>query len=385
MADSEAPVSDKSGIRTRVTFSQSGGSSTSTKTGNLVLQTSLVRANQSRGKVPGYDLWKGNGFGLSKSRITGLSGSFTYFNPVPWTKWTDSGKLSLQYGTPTANALGNWTSLESDSFLNRAEMDMLTGFKRGPNLALMLAERKQIESLAVGFVETTSAVIRDIRKRDFKRAYQRLTGRVRKAADLQLVMQYGVRPLASDVFDSITVITQEPRPPLVTVNGKSRDNREYVESDFGGYNGIKRTRRFTRNSGWETSLVALCTDEALAIAESAGLTNPALILWETLPYSFCLDWILPVGPAIEANTATTGFTFLTGSKTRRLECILSETHTGVGQMTGSCTGSAYSKEISRSAYNDFPLVIPVVDVRFSPTRLANAVAMGWQQWDRKIR
>lgn len=352
---------------------------------NLVLRKDLTRVNQSRGKVPGYNIWKGSAFGLDKTMISGLHGSFTFFSKSPWTKWTDDGYLSGTYGIPTANAMSNWTSLETSGFLNRAEIDMLTGFKSGPNLALMLAERKQIESLAVGFVETTSAVIRDIRKRDFARAYQRLTGRVRKAADLQLVMQYGVRPLANDVYSSVAAITKSPSPPIVTVNGKARDHREYTESDTLGYNGCKRTRRFKRTSGWETSLVALCTDEALRIAESAGLTNPALILWETLPYSFCLDWILPVGPAIEANTATNGFQFLSGSRTRRLECILNEVHSSNGLMTGFAVGYAYHKSISRTAYNGFPFILPVVNVNFTPTRLANAVAMGWQQWDKKLR
>jgi hypothetical protein len=43
-----------------------------------------------------------------------------------------------------------------------------------------------------------------------------------------------------------------------------------------------------------------------------GLTNPLLIAWELLPWSFVVDWFLPVGKFVENMDATAGLTFKDG-------------------------------------------------------------------------
>lgn len=45
--------------------------------------------------------------------------------------------------------------------------------------------------------------------------------------------------------------------------------------------------------------------ELFALA-SLGLLNPASLAWELVPLSFVVDWIVPVGPFLEAMTAGVG-------------------------------------------------------------------------------
>lgn len=40
--------------------------------------------------------------------------------------------------------------------------------------------------------------------------------------------------------------------------------------------------------------------EELSLARSMGLTNPAAIAWEVVPYSFVVDWFIPVGTYLSA-------------------------------------------------------------------------------------
>jgi hypothetical protein len=42
------------------------------------------------------------------------------------------------------------------------------------------------------------------------------------------------------------------------------------------------------------------------LLESAGLVNPLSIAWELLPWSFVVDWFIPVGNTLEAMTAGYG-------------------------------------------------------------------------------
>lgn len=48
-----------------------------------------------------------------------------------------------------------------------------------------------------------------------------------------------------------------------------------------------------------------------------GLLNPALLAWELMPYSFVIDWFLPIGDWLNSLDATVGLTFTEGSKTTK--------------------------------------------------------------------
>ena len=50
-------------------------------------------------------------------------------------------------------------------------------------------------------------------------------------------------------------------------------------------------------------------------ASQTGFTSPVNLAWELLPYSFVVDWFLPIGPYLESLSAFEGMTFLDGSVT----------------------------------------------------------------------
>jgi hypothetical protein len=49
-----------------------------------------------------------------------------------------------------------------------------------------------------------------------------------------------------------------------------------------------------------------------AFAAQTGFTNPINLAWEVLPYSFVVDWFLPIGPYLETLSAFDGLAFLDG-------------------------------------------------------------------------
>jgi hypothetical protein len=46
-----------------------------------------------------------------------------------------------------------------------------------------------------------------------------------------------------------------------------------------------------------------------------GLTNPLAIAWELVPFSFVLDWLVPVGTWLQSLDATLGVKFVGGCRT----------------------------------------------------------------------
>jgi hypothetical protein len=57
------------------------------------------------------------------------------------------------------------------------------------------------------------------------------------------------------------------------------------------------------------------SSKALANAKELGITNPALVAWELVPFSFVADWFLPIGNFLGFLDATLGLEFVSGYQT----------------------------------------------------------------------
>jgi len=54
----------------------------------------------------------------------------------------------------------------------------------------------------------------------------------------------------------------------------------------------------------------------VAFLAQTGFTNPINLLWEVIPYSFVVDWLLPIGPYLEQLHAWDGLEFVKGFQVR---------------------------------------------------------------------
>jgi len=74
---------------------------------------------------------------------------------------------------------------------------------------------------------------------------------------------------------------------------------------------------FNWNLGVTVNLVAKVDNPTLARLNSLGLINPLTVAWERMPWSFVVDWFIPVSTFLQALSATIGLDFFTGSVTYR--------------------------------------------------------------------
>lgn len=191
----------------------------------------------------------------------------------------------------------------------------------------------------------------------------------KRIADAWLEFHYGWKPLAQDVWGMSDLILQqlaENKPLFVHGRGKG------FESSAGSLTCPTRLNSAAATGvafsceakvGVKTVLSAYVDPDAVGrLANQAGLINPASLAWELVPYSFVLDWIVPIGSFLSALQAPVGLKFRGGTTTiryyRRVE--------GQSLPDSSMDGKSQAKfvtEISgftRTKLASFPTPVPYV-------------------------
>jgi hypothetical protein len=133
-----------------------------------------------------------------------------------------------------------------------------------------------------------------------------------------LEIQYGWRPLLSDIYGVVQTIQ------------KHATHREYVVVKSGSkiYETSSKTVRngdFMDSTDVSASFTVQArvklrsTTMALRTATELGLTNPAVVAWELVPFSFVVDWAVPIGSFLSQIDASLGWQYVGGSYTTAYE------------------------------------------------------------------
>lgn len=206
---------------------------------------------------------------------------------------------------------------------DRALITALNKLKSGHvNIGVALAEAKQTARLLTSTVKDISEGVNSYRKR-FPRQWEEVRkwqrgGSLnwRKIPDRWLEIQYGWNPLMSDVSGACYSLekTWNENYPLIGVQGTSVLTD--VTTRFGdGQYGSSLEERTDWVRLYKVSLYLELTSSWLAQFNALGLINPASIVWEKVPYSFVVDWFLPIGGWLSALDADFGYSFKGGSGT----------------------------------------------------------------------
>lgn len=255
------------------------------------------------------------------------------------------------------------------------------------NLSVFAAEMKKSASgLAKNFSDLVG-IYRAVRRGNFAKATSYFKPKhnhkgfsSRDAAGRWLELQYGILPLMGDLksgYDYIRENIETLMTYSVSHNFKSTVPLHNMWSNLAGYGQAQGSR------GVRTKVYYVIDNHALRESAKLGLINPLVLGWELVPYSFVIDWFLPVGNMLEALDATVGTKFVSGTQTRWCDIDFTgftrEDYTGKAdwpytEMTPlPFSGKIYS--ISREVLYDYPMVLPYVKNPFSTGHLVNAVAL----------
>lgn len=250
------------------------------------------------------------------------------------------------------------------------------------NLGASLAEGKRTCDMYLGLVIRGANALHELRRLNWRRALEATGyGSVRKGrkqiSDDWLSFIYGWKPLAQEIYDAddlaVSVLKQVHQIEG-TAKGKSERHEDFTWSGWLRHRGSSRVSH-------RTVLRGLVQNKALHYLNAGGLINPASIAWELVPWSFAIDWFMPVGQTLQAMTAHYGVQSQGGWTSSKTDTTLVlDAVTGpVSWHSTRTDGGSYVARIHRfhrQAYADFPRPQFFADTTpFSSTRAINALAL----------
>jgi len=237
---------------------------------------------------------------------------------------------------------------------------------------------------------TFSNDIRQIKAGDVRDA----TKIISVIASRWLELQYGWKPLINDiegVRKDYTEKLSRKLPVSVRYAPQSVRRTEQYRAGGGAYSNKTFNSSIAKASYKHVCKVRL--DGQLSIDKlrmnamvGLGFADVAVVAWELIPYSFMLDWVVPIGGFLDALDSTVGLTFRGGSITKFSEVSHENAYFYDGSNVG--TGSKLFKSaggtwyltgrqgsMDRQIYSDFPRPVLYAKNPWSTLHAANALAL----------
>lgn len=378
------------------------------KTSTVVDTTDTISRDSSR--TPGFHHWPKwkplpyNPFSYSRKTVV------TRRCVGPRECLNERGNGTIEFGI-CGGSLGNPTAFPTnqiDSVRNRAIVNLLNRMKdQKLNLAQTFAERQQTISLIATSATRIANAFLALRKGDIltaghhlahpvgvrkKRRFDFAFSRDRQLAVANgwLELQYGWKPLLQDIYGAAELTAQRVSGEVHSKASGSAtlSDREIIKRVETGYSPLgsagKDNVTITIKRFIQAKYVCsfFITNPASRSLSQMGFTNPALLAWELLPYSFVVDWFIPIGNYLSTLDATLGMNFQGGCATLFERYELEETRTGTGQyyfsyrMVGSTYGGSSTVSVKRTQLRSFPRAsLPSFKNPLSTTHALNAIAL----------
>lgn len=263
------------------------------------------------------------------------------------------------------------------------------------NLLNVIGERRQTMEMfteVIGRVAKTLALIK--RGRLVDAARRLFPGSSHQLANDVLLLNFGIKPLLSDVEGAARAVAS------MVVGGKDvvvfkTSRKERVEEGNQSFssNSTILVRDQIVNVSAEITVkrvirVRIDNSGIVDQAKKLGLFNIPSTIWELTPWSFAIDWLIPIGDWINSYDAFAGLTVeshhVTTVVKQRVECI--STHSGVtGEYFGydASTSGGQGKwvkeniKVVRAVQSVLipPIQFPSFRNPFTTNRLVNSLAL----------
>lgn len=271
----------------------------------------------------------------------------------------------------------------SAAMLDQAVTKALLALKdQKVNFGQAIGEAGKTVSLVNSLVSDVYKGYRALRKADPKGAYRAFTQRSWKnIPDRWLEYQYGLKPLISDCDGALQHLAQQPVQNYRSIV-RGRVTQETKTLSTIATHGFPNAR-LVKSREEETQVVlAYLPYSPQTIRNVQAGANPAVLAWELTPFSFVLDWALPVGDYLSTFDAAWGWNFLYGCRSQfvrlnaQLQARTSPSGINTYRVHSSRDGSYEGVRFDRSLYSGSPLpMLPRWKNPVSVSHLANGLAL----------
>jgi hypothetical protein len=293
----------------------------------------------------------------------------------------------------------------TDNLAKQKLLDDIKGQK--VNLAQVFAERRQTVDMIGSTAVRIGQAMMQLRRGDIRSAARMLKTTVSrgKAANFNqlyaregwrnalssgwLELQYGWKPLLDDIEGAANWLASKQSEEMkesahatkrkfyqVTTKQRVHPGDYYIDTEY--------TYLVRYGCEFTTSGVAL------ADVKEAGILNVATIAWELTPWSFVVDWFIPIGNYINTLDATIGLGWKRGYTTTHLNsfigynCYVNGAWAGGRIYKGYAISSRRKVRTVRTVLSGFPqMSFPSFKNPFSFAHSLNAIALLTQVFVKK--
>jgi hypothetical protein len=252
------------------------------------------------------------------------------------------------------------------------------------NMAVNLAQMNKLTSMVVLNVRKLSTSLRLLKRGDFASAARQLGASKRtsrlKADDISgrwLELQYGWLPSIADTYEAAKAYEALTKVRKLTVTAQHRVR--------GTYNSSASPSLYVAPAKASTSRkIRAELIENINGYRSLGLYDPLSVVWEVIPYSFVIDWFLPIGSYLE-NLAVIPFLkgrFLTSTFSEMSSAIAYATPSGISAGYRGVGRSYRQVKLERSVSTSLTTARPSfqpLSLALSSRRIFSAIALGHQR------
>jgi hypothetical protein len=206
---------------------------------------------------------------------------------------------------------------DSSSLVNEALIKALLKLKdQKVNLGVALVEATQTADLVTDVASRIRRAYQAAKRGNFRAAKHHLGLTIRETPSNWLAIQYGVKPLLSDVEGAFQRLKFQPQQAWLThVEGVAQRQTEQPPSIVNTTWNVrvsetKRSRDIAKVGLWYRP-----RNDLLIALSNLGVTGLGEVVWEKVPFSFVADWFIPIGDYLSAMDAAFGYDFYAGYRT----------------------------------------------------------------------
>lgn len=299
------------------------------------------------------------------------NGVRTYVGAYPWE--------SLFYQPPHVG--GSWANAPVWNYNNdnRAQVECMLKLRDSKvDLGAALGESRETLAFIAKNLGRALSAFRAARRGNFREVARQLGTKFRQSKgspfDGWMEYQYAWVPLYGDITGATKQLQDGFRKKAQLVYARR------VITDEVGSPDKWTTGRSTRKQ--RCVIVARVNNAKLLAISQIGLINPLAVAWELMPFSFVIDWAIPIGNVLNAVTANLGFEFITGARSCSVEATFARQGSYQGAQFASGTpqggravGTTRFKSYDRVAMGGFPLPMPYYKSPFSVSHVTSALAI----------
>lgn len=184
------------------------------------------------------------------------------------------------------------------------------------NVAVAYAEAAKTSDLILQTANRIDRAYRALRRGRFKEVARLLNLSPKTVHKTWLEYKYGWTPLLMDVKNAAEFFAQQHvgRPVRFVVSASEQESgsKNWIQTYWPYDDNQESLAQIFHSSVWESKakvkIWCELTNPSYSQLQQIGLTNPLLVAWELVPYSFVFDWFISVGDWLQGLTALNGVT-----------------------------------------------------------------------------